>query len=198
LPSLALIVTAYGERGTRWLPEMRAAVADQTRQPDETWWMTEAIDPSMGYFDLPTPRDANGRPTVVPYSYAINYALDRTECDYIAYMTDDSWPHVEKFERMVAALDEHPEWGAVYCGQKRNGNDYQADRVVGDGYCVIDHTQVMHRRTADRWTLDMANVKLGDAHFWRALHASLGDFYPVSGGILDVTAQTPDGITARF
>jgi len=181
--SLALIATLYGERGRKWLPEFAHSLTKQTRQPDELYIIGETVSIPSG---------------VVPYSYEINWVLDRTQCDYVTYATDDSWPEPEKYDLMARALDEHPDWGAVYCGQVRNGSTYPADRVVEDAYCVLDHCQVMHRRTADRWTLDWANVKLGDATFWRALHASLGPFYPVEGPILDVTQQTPDGLTARL
>jgi hypothetical protein len=167
----------------KWLPEFADALKQQTRQPDELYIIGETVT-------IPD--------RVIPYSYEINWVLDRTRCDYIAYATDDSWPEPEKYARMVAALDEHPDWGAVYVGQRRNGTEYPADRVVPDAYCNLDHCQIMHRRTADRWPLDWANVKLGDAHFWRALHNSIGPFYPVEGPILDVTQQTPDGLTARY
>jgi hypothetical protein len=91
---------------------------------------------------------------------------------------------------MVEALEAHPEWGAVYVGQHRTGFEDKlvlADKVIGDAYGVLNYTQVCHRLTADRWTLDMqwANPDLADAMFWRDLHKSLGDFYPVGEGILD-------------
>src|SRR5690242_18696383 len=94
---LAVIVTAYGDRGAANLPRIKEAIEASTRQPDELWVMTEGI-PSWG-FDLPTPRSADGTYAVIPYSLKQNYALDRTKADYITYCTDDSWPHPEKYER---------------------------------------------------------------------------------------------------
>ncbi len=205
MSKLAVIATLYGERGAANWPRMRAALAAQTRRPDELWIMAEAVP--FGVFEgfnvihLPTPRDANGRYAEIPYSRKINHVLDdiarRTSDMYIAYLTDDSLPHPEKYERMARALDEHPEWGAVWCGQRRNGTDCPANAVMDDAHCKVDHTQVMHRLTADRWPLDVRLIKLGDAEFWRALHRSLGAFYPVEG-ILDETTQTRDGISATY
>lgn len=183
MSTLALIATLYGERGRKWLPGFAQTLDKSTRQPDELYIVGETVSIPGG---------------VIPYAYEINWVLDRTRCDYIAYATDDSWPEPEKFERMVAALDEHPEWGAVYVGQRRNGSEHPADRVVEDAFCTLDHTQIMHRRSPDRWPLEWDKIKLGDAHFWRCLHATFGHFYPVVGPILDVTQQTHDGLTARL
>jgi spore maturation protein CgeD len=149
-------------------------------------------------YSLPTPRDEWGVYEVIPYSLKINYALDRTRADYVTYLTDDSLPEPGKYEAMVKALDENPEWGAVYVGQRRNGSEHRAGGIVEDAFAKLDHTQVCHRLTADRWPLNPSFMRLGDAHFWRALHVSLGAFYPIPGPILDVVTQTPEGITATW
>lgn len=146
---------------------------------------------------LATPRDEDGRYSVIPYSHKINWALDQTRADYIVYLDNGSMPDPEKYELMARALDEHPEWGAVYCGQRRTGHapaDAHANGVVHDAYCVLNYTQVMHRRTDDRWTLDMGHAvpDLADALFWRSLHASLGPFYPVAEGRLLDEHHIPD------
>ena len=206
---LAVIATAYGPRGLDNLPRMKAALAAQTRPPDEVWWMTEgdgfsdlarpatADDPTFAvHVDLPTPRNEDGTYAVVPYSLKQNYALDRTECDYVTYLTDDSWPAPEKYERMVAFLDEHPEAGAAYCTQDYGGLLRVADFGIEDAHCKVDHTQVVHRLTADRWPEDIEHLTLGDAVFWRRLHASLGMFDPMGADVLDYVQQTGDGISA--
>jgi hypothetical protein len=196
---LAVIGTFY-RRYENTYP-LSLAINLSTRLPDELWLMAEEV------FDadhlamqewlvndehrvlLPTPRVQGGRYAVIPYSHKINYALDRTTADYVVYLDNGSMPHRDKYRLMAAALDEHPEWGAVYCGQRRTGYapvDAHADGVVADAYCRLNYTQVMHRRTDDRWTLDMrhADPDLADALFWRSLHASLGAFYPVAPGLL--------------
>lgn len=194
---LAVIAPLYGQRAAGNLPRIRAALAAQTRPPDEVWWMVEDVPGfplRKNRWNVPTPRDGD-RYAVIPYSFKQNFALDRTDADYIAYLTDDSWPAPEKYERMVRALDENPEWGAVYCSQEyAEGQVRVAGDVMYDAHCRVDHTQVMHRRTADRWPLEMGDLMLGDALFWRRLHASLGPFYPVIE-VLDYVRQTREGIS---
>lgn len=195
---LAVIVTAYGPRGEAAIPRIVDALAASTRQPDEVWWMTEAVPQKVEFPVLrntPTPRNSDGTYALIPYSLKQNVALEGTECDYIAYLTDDSWPAPEKYELMVRALDEHPEWGAVYCAQDFGDGVRSAADVIEDAHCRVDHTQVMHRRTADRWPEEMGDIMVGDAQFWRRLHASLGAFYPVPL-TLDYVRQTSDGISA--
>jgi hypothetical protein len=95
-------------------------------------------------------------------------------------------PGPYKYQRMLEALEQNPDWGAVYCGQQRTGmhdDIYPAVDVVHDAYCALNYTQVMHRKTPDRWPTDMqlADPDLADATFWRRLHVSLGSFHPVEG-----------------
>jgi hypothetical protein len=209
---LAAILTAYGKRGEQNIPAIAEALRAQTRPADWLFVMYEGIPYSVveGAFSgirdavwerVDTPREENGRYAVVPYSLKINRALDaideRGGCDYIVHVTDDSLPHPEKFAKMTRALDEHPDWGAVYCYQQRNGQVMGDQGVVDDAYAKIDHTQVMHRRTSDRWPLETAHMLLGDANYWRALHRSLGPFYPVPE-VLDTVQQTDEGITRSW
>lgn len=204
---LAVIGTFYG-RHENALPLMHRLFVDGTRKPDEAWLMCESQEDSAALIGaleelyelevldgwpegaqvevLPTPRDDVGNYAVIPYSNKINWALDHSEADAIVYLDNGSMPAPEKYELMLAALEEHPDWGAVYCAQSRTGWNTQvapALEIVHDGFCVVNYTQVMHRPTADRWSLDMAlaDPDLADAWFWRALHQSLGPFHPVAG-----------------
>jgi hypothetical protein len=198
---LALIGTFYRrwdrDRDILW------ALRQQERQADEHWLICEdALDarelidamyvvsyipPGLRLVTLPTPTDGQGY-TVIPYSHKINWVLDRSEADAFAYLDNGSLPATGKYAAMAAGLEEHP---AVYVGQHRTGKDdaeHRADRIVEDAYCILNYTQVAHRRTADRWPLDMALAQpydLADATFWRSLHESLGAFHPVGAGILD-------------
>lgn len=133
----------------------------------------------------PTPVQ-NGQYMVIPYAHKINDALDLVAANadasvtwYVVYVTDDSLPHPEKFERMLHACETLPA-AVVWCRQRRVDGTVmpQIEGPINDAYCILDHTQVMHRLTQDRWDLD-GDVRLGDARFWRKLHASLGAFYPV-------------------
>lgn len=203
------VIAPWTGRHANTLPILRRVLLESTRPPDELWLVCETQEDvavamnaagvlevsgldSIRFCHLPTPRDADGKWTVVPYSYATNYALDRTTCDLICYLTNDSMPEPTKYEVMAAAMAANPEWRAGYCGQRRNGRDHPADRVLDSAFAVLDHTQVMHRATDARWRLGLGDLLLGDAHFWNDLG---GPFHPIDGGILDVTDQTPDGIT---
>jgi hypothetical protein len=141
--------------------------------------------PEVGVVILGTPK-TNGNYDVIPYSHKINWVLERTSADLICYVDNGSIPSPDKYKVMAEALENNPSWGVVYCSQQRSGIDEKAawaDSVCENAYAVVNYTQVMHRRTSDRWTLNMskANPDLADALFWQDLHKSLGKFYPVDG-----------------
>lgn len=178
------------------------------------WLLCEEEDDALAIVDA-FGETATWRETpsgINPLSWHINKALDLIGTDYIVYLTDDSLPDPRKYEVMAKALDEHPEWGVVYCGQDfgvatspehwlaggRHIGNRLAGGVIGDPFCVVDHTQVMHRRTSARWPLDRNTMRLSDAHFFRDLVADLGPMYPiVEPEILDWTRQLPDGLSTR-
>jgi hypothetical protein len=202
--TLAVIAT-FHRRWDRWPALLERVMVESTRIPDEFFVMCEdeldaehlhATDPRMVVQILPTPVE-DGKYTEIPYSRKINWALDRTSAEYIVYLTDDSEPHADKFRLMAAALDDHPEWGAVFCLQNYAGGVRGPHGPVGDAYGVLDHTQVMHRLTADRWPTNIRDIRMGDGVFWRTLHATVGEFHPVPE-VLDTVQQTADGISASW
>lgn len=202
------VIATFHQRHDKTFPLMHRLFVDGTATPDEAWIMCETADDRDNVFEAfqelydmelidrlpdglnvvhyPTPRKANGDYAVIPYSNKINAALDASQADHIVYLDNNSIPGPDKYRVMHEALCSHPDWGAVYCTQKRTGFSdvtHHARDVIHDGYCQVNYTQVMHRRTGDRWTLDMrhANPDLADALFWRSLHASIGSFYPAGG-----------------
>jgi hypothetical protein len=191
---LAVIMTLHN-RHDKTLP-LLDRVLNSTKSPDEIWIMCEDEDDlfvaeesllELGRDDIKpilckTPMDGD-RYALIPYSNKINYVLDNTDADAIVYVDNGSMPSERKFEIMLRALEENPEWPSVYCSQKRTGyreETHGANDVVADGYGVLNYTQVMHRATDVRWTTDMrnANPDLADAIFWREIG---GPFYPVDG-----------------
>lgn len=215
MSSLAVVFTIY--RRPWALDRIEEALRAQTRPPDRLWviWEDEADGPNL----VGRPRDFGCKwlnmritpgPGENPLVLASNLVLDIENADYIAYLTDDSLPHPEKYERMARALDENPDWGIVYCSQDYGtvGNAQEwlaapwggasvrrADGPEPSPYCRVDHTQVMHRRSATRWPED-APLRLSDAYFFRDLVAELGPMQPVPE-VLDWTRQLPDGISKR-
>ncbi len=197
---LAVIMTMYGRHENTY--PLIERVLTSSKIPDEIWIMCEGqddFDVASAALDklwrvnvtpilLPTPRDGD-RYAVIPYSNKINYVLDRTKADAIVYVDNGSMPSETKFEVMLKALLDNPDWGAVYCTQQRTGYREEtngADRIIPDGYGILNYTQVMHRPTTVRWTTDMgkANPDLADATFWRDLG---GPFHPVDGQVVHDT-----------
>lgn len=192
---LAAIATMY-QRHDKTLPLLES-ILTASRVPDELWIMCEGRDDAdvamkaldtlgkngIGTIILPTPK-TNDRYDVIPYSHKINWVLDRTSADLICYVDNGSIPSPDKYKVMAEALENNPSWGAVYCSQERSGIAQKtawADSVLDNAYAVVNYTQVMHRKTDDRWSLNMshANPDLADAIFWKSLHKTLGKFYPV-------------------
>lgn len=205
---LAVIGTFY-KRHEATFPLLHRTLVAATRPPDELWVMCEGGDDYDAALDalaqlqelelpvttkvwvvlLPTPQQ-NGAYEVIPYSNKINYALDHSDADAFVYLDNGSFPSPYKFEVMARALEEHPEWGAVYCAQKRTGFSEMVCEATGpveDAFCVLNYTQVMHRRSPERWPLDMrwANPDLADALFWRQLHKHFGAFHPADAEVHD-------------
>jgi hypothetical protein len=212
MSTVAVLATFY--RRPEVVAPIAAALRAQTRPPDELWLLCETdedaallvaqqwpIAPRLVQLDCP--RDGSGRPTQNPLAAELNFALDRTQADYVVYLPDDSLPEPRKIEAMAGALDEHPEWGAVYCAIIQTlpaGSKPRlcaANAVVPDAFRLLDMVQVVHRSTPDRWPLDVATLRLCDAYFWRSLHARLGAFYPVPE-VLDAHRARPDGISALY
>lgn len=197
--SFAVIAPFHGRLESA-KPLLERVFMENSVVPDETWFVCgDAADRNAvqdAAFDMytpgleiavkETPRRPNGGYAELPYAYCINWALHRTQCDYVVYLDNNSMPSTDKYEIMRNALDTKPVWGAVYCTQERTGHaptiEY-AQVPVGDAFCVLNFTQVMHRLTPDRWPTDIAlgNPDLADGYFWRSLHERFGDFYPVGG-----------------
>lgn len=212
MSKLTLIGTFYRKHYNS-LYLVKRVFVDSIVKPDETFFMCEEVDDVAAITDgirtlieleimddypegldirlCPTPRTDNGAYEVIPYSRKINEALDLSTGDLICYLDNDSMPYEQKYAEMKWALDMNFSYGAVYCGQKRTGMheiSLPAEKPVEDAYCGLNYTQVMHRKTDDRWPLDMqhANPDLADGIFWRKLHQSIGTFYPVAiGRVLD-------------
>lgn len=186
---------------------MHRLFVDSTRKPDEAWLMCEdeedeaAIYEALAELDdlellsdeepwhvmvVPTPRDTSGECAVIPYSNKINTALDLIDAAAVVYLDNGSMPGPDKYRVMAEGLENNPEWGAVYCTQKRSGyidELFTADEIIEAAAHRLNYTQVMHRPTGDRWPLELsyAQPDIADSVFWGKLNETLGPFYPVGG-----------------
>lgn len=213
MSTLAVVGTFY--RRSWAVPRVAEALRAQTRKPDELWLMYE--DPEDAPVLVKADWDAEDiavqvrpQPSQNPLGVAINQAIDLSHADYIAYLTDDSLPLPDKYRQMAQALDENPEWGAVYCSQDFGKADSPDDWLAGghqetvrraagpqaEPFAHVDHTQVMHRRVSARWPMSYDDRRLSDAHFFRDLVAEVGPLMPVPE-VLDWTRQLPDGLSQR-
>lgn len=192
MAKLALIGTFY-----KRYDQSRACVQrvmESTRVPDEILLLCETQDDADNLKEfsdrakievIPTPK-TNDEYDVVPYSNKINWGLNHTDADLIAYLDNGSMPHIEKYQRMAEAL-ENNDFGAVYCTQKRTGfiiQIHHALMTIQNPYAVINYTQGMHRKTDKRWSTDMQFAKphdLVDAMFWQSLGVA---FHPVAGEMI--------------
>jgi spore maturation protein CgeD len=213
--SLAVIFTAFNRPWA--LDSIAHALANQTlfpvtilapceREEDASAVASKLFFSSLDLWMLEPPKSVNA------LGYVINDALDYTDADYITYLTDDSLPHPDKYRLMAQALDENPDWGAVYCSQdygsvespeawlaaagRYDGSRRTAREPTSDPFTRVDHTQVMHRRCEARWPISYDDRKLSDAHFFKALVEEVGPIYPVPD-VLDWTRQLPDGLSRR-
>jgi hypothetical protein len=216
MSTLAVVATFF--RRPLLVPRIAEALRTQTRPADEVWLMYEDPDDCLplamawdeghalaGGLLRYLPDEGT-----LPVSVGINMALDRSDADYVTYLTDDSLPLPEKFEQMAGALDANPDWFAVYCSQDYGHASGHEDWLAGGQrsgirtadnpeprpFCRVDHTQVMHRRTDVRWPLSPGAIRYSDGVFFRDLADKHGPFMPVPG-VLDWTRQMPDGISSR-
>lgn len=167
-------------------------LVESSRVPDETWVVCENDDDARVALDalaelradaivhtLPTPV-TNGLYTRVPYSHKINWVLDRSTADLFTYLDNGSMPHPDKY-RVMADTIEREGHGAVYCTQQRSGHDstlFQAQHPIPDGFCVLNHTQVMNRATVARWPEELEWGSVADGVFWRRLTRQFGPIQP--------------------
>lgn len=197
--NLALIGT-FHKRYENTLPLLIRVLKESTHVPEEVWllcedeedmgFVTDAVDDlkpetAVRAVQLPTPR-VDGRYRVIPYSHKINWALGQTKANAVTYLDNNSMPSIDKYKAIVDGLEQNPDWGCVYVTQERTGFApliCTADEVVECGAYRLNYTQLAHRRTADRWPLDMryADPDIADAMFMVLLAKSLGPVFPVGG-----------------
>lgn len=195
------VAAAFHRRHHNTLPLLRRVLVESTRVPDETWVVCEddhdaqiARDAARSLVALntvkiavvPTPKGPDGY-KVVPYSHKHNWVLDRSEADLFTYLDNGSMPDPDKYRVMCEAFSDLSV-GAVYCAQQRDGHDktlFLAEHPIPDGFCVLNHTQVMHRATDARWPENPSAMNVGDGLFWRELSKRFGPIIPVGETVLD-------------
>lgn len=140
----------------------------------------------------------NGTPRFSRTGYAenINRALDISSGEYITYLTCDDIYLPGRFRRMVDHLDANQTHMACYGIQRLV--DMHGDRMVLRGYrnegpvvpaaaCLLDHNQVMHRRSCidtlgkPLWPTGPELIGMADAATWEKFRIAGMPFYRIAG-----------------
>jgi len=125
------------------------------------------------------------------YAANANIGLKLASGRHITYLCDDDWYAPRRLEVMSGMLDADPDLGVVYA---RQGVTDEAgtvawvrcfEPVVADAYCRVDHSSVMHTAEAGAkaggWDESAEHWRIGDAVFWRRLHAAGYSFHLAPG-----------------
>ena len=191
-PAVSVLLTSYNR--PQWLPWAVESVLAQTM----TDWELIILDDSSA--DLAVAEYLQGlwaHPQVVIYKarvaeadragacrYAVNCntGLKLATGRYVTYLCDDDWYAPQRLEIMAATLDADPSIGVVYGPQAVTDEAGNVTRirdfgpVVDDAYCLVDHSSVMHTAEAGvkagGWDESADHWRIGDAVFWRRLHAA--------------------------
>jgi spore maturation protein CgeD len=133
----------------------------------------------------------NERAAKCRYAVQCNTGLHLHKGSHITYLCDDDWYAPRRLEVMSGMLDADPSLGVVYArqGVTDEAGNLQWIRVfepvVEDAYCRVDHSSVMHTRAAGwkagGWDESAENWRIGDAVFWRRLHAAGYKFHLAPG-----------------
>ncbi len=143
---------------------------------------------------------------VCTFTRLINRAMDLATGDYVSYLTDGNAWLPDRCAEYVKVLDTRPDiflvWGMVQ--NVRDGVPQSMPaffplkhwQVVNQlrRFNIIDHSSVMHRRTAVRWGEGPESWRCADWLFWkRLLAAGHGKFVnlPVHG---EVFYDEPDSL----
>jgi spore maturation protein CgeD len=142
------------------------------------------------------------RPRKTRYAVLINQALSAAKGEYVSYLTDDNYYHLQRLETMSKFLDDHPEIMAVYSAQQVTDVDLTVTvrktlGVLNRAAGLVDHCSVMHRRSiigpifrkyGSYWDDDPKIWGYGDAVFWDRINEH-SPFYPIEE-VLDYNIRT--------
>ena len=130
------------------------------------------------------------------YAVQANTGLKLATGRHITYLCDDDWYAPDRLKIMSGMLDLHPHLGVVYARQALTDEwgtvtgERPSEPVMADAYCRVDHSSVMHTAEAGTkaggWDESAVHWRIGDAVFWRRLHAAGYSFHLApSDGPLD-------------
>lgn len=205
-PAVSVLLTSYNR--PRYLRQAVESVLDQTMtdweliilddssgDPGVTAYLAEIWRHPQVIVHKSRVREED-RAAACRYAVQANTGLKLAAGQHVTYLCDDDWYAPERLQVMSAMLDTHPHLGVVYSRQAvtDEAGNVQHERsfgeVVADAYCQVDHSSVMHTAEAGRkaggWDESAEHWSIGDAVFWRRLHAAGYSFHLAPGdGPLD-------------
>lgn len=199
-PAVSVLLTSYNR--PRWLAEAAGSVLAQTMTDWELIILDDASDLNVitflgGLWHHPkviihkAAVEPSDRAQTCRYAVQANTGLKLASGRYVTYLCDDDWYAPQRLERMAAMLDADPSVGVVYGKQAVTSQDgtvtgyRDGPDVLGDAWCRVDHSSVMHTAEAGRkaggWDTSAEHWSTGDAAFWRRLNAAGYPFHRVPG-----------------
>lgn len=205
-PKISIILTSYNK--PRTVGKVIESILNQTFPYFELFIMDDnssvetqniilgyLTDPRLHYFQSNVSEEQ--RYTKTRYSVLINQAIPLTKGEYVSYVTDDAVYERDRLEIMSRYLDEHSNVQAVYGAQRITefNSEFEplhswvreTNGIIPDGFCLVDHASVMHRRYllefvikkyGNYWGEDPIWWGIGDAVFWRRL-SEYCSLYPI-------------------
>ncbi len=214
-PAVSVLLTSYNR--PQYLPQAVESVLAQTMRDWELIILDDSSsDPGVteylrGIWSHPQVSICKSaiaedqRAATCRYAVQANTGLKLAAGRHITYLCDDDWYAPDRLEVMSGMLDLHPHLGVVYARQgvtDEAGNvTWQRvfEPVLADAYCRVDHSSVMHTAEAGYqaggWDTSAEHWRIGDAVFWRRLHAAGYSFHLAPGDEpLDYHRDHPAGV----
>lgn len=196
-PAVSVLLTSYNR--PMFLRQAVQSVLDQTMAD---WELIILDDSSTDWLVSDYLTDLWNHPQVIIHKARVAEDERASKCRYaanantglklasgrhITYLCDDDWYAPQRLEVMTAMLDADPSIGVVFGRQQitdEAGNPTQVrdfPPVLDDAYCKVDHSSVMHTAEAGQkaggWDESPECWSIGDAVFWRRLHAAGYQFH---------------------
>jgi spore maturation protein CgeD len=201
-PAVSVLLTSYNR--PRYLPQAVESVFAQTMSDWELLILDDnSSDPLVAAYlgtiwqfpqvvIVKSAVSEDDRPATCRYAVQINAGLKLATGRHVTYLCDDDWYAPRRLEVMSGMLDADPSLGVVYARQAVTGENgavithRHAEPVMTDAYCRVDHSSVMHTAEAGQkaggWDESAEHWRIGDAVFWRRLHAAGYSFHLAPGG----------------
>ena len=200
-PAVSVLLTSYNRPAY-----LQQAVESVFAQTMDDWELIILDDCSSDPGVTEYLREIWDYPQVIIYKSGVDSAVRADTCRYavqantglklasgrhVTYLCDDDWYAPRRLEVMSGMLDANPDLGVVYARQGVTDEAGTITRervfepVVTDAYCRVDHSSVMHTAEAGvkagGWDESAEHWRIGDAVFWRRLHAAGYSFHLAPG-----------------